>query len=141
MKKVLFLCLGLLAIGLTTTGCSNDDENASIEGKWFFSQTGLSVGGQEALDPYVHTEGCEKDYWEFNTGGVLKEVSFNKDGSTCESDIVLGTYTKSDNNLLVSLNGQSNVYTIMTLNSSTLKIKVTLIDNGQPIDYVYVFRR
>ena len=141
MKKVLFLCLGLLAISLTITGCSKDDENTSIEGKWIFSEQGFANGDQESLEPYENTEGCEKDYWEFKTGGILKDESFYNDGDGCESEVVLGTYTKSDNNLLISLDGDSDVATIMILNSSTLKIKVTLIDNGQAIDYITVLKR
>lgn len=140
MKRILILCLGLLTIGLTTTSCS-DDENTSIVGKWVFHETGLLINGQESLEPYEHTAGCDKDYWEFKSGSVLEDVSYYNDGNGCETDIILGTYTQSDSNLLISLDGESEVATILTLNSSTLKIKVTLLNNGQSIDYITVFKR
>lgn len=140
MKRILILCLGLLTIGLTSTSCS-DDENTSIEGKWVFDQTGLLINGQESLEPYEHEVGCEKDYWEFKSGGILNDGSYYNDGTNCETEIVTGTYAQSDSNLLISLDGESDVATIITLNSSTLKLKVTLIDNGQPIDYITVFKR
>lgn len=141
MKKALILCLTLLFIGSTTISCSRDDENTSIEGKWEFFQEGFSIGNQEALEPYSHTAGCEKDYWEFKTAGVLVDGSFFDNGNGCETDVFLGTYAKSDNNLLLSLGGESIVATIMTLNSSTLKIKVTLLEDGEPINYVTVLKR
>jgi hypothetical protein len=133
MKKVLFLCLTLFVLGLTITACSKDDDNTSIEGKWVFSQEGFAIGNQEVLEAYEHTVGCEKDYWEFKTGSVLVDGSFYDDGNGCESEIYLETYVKSGNDLLLSLDGESIAATIMTLNSSTLKFKVTFIEDGQSI--------
>ena len=46
MKKILFLFVSTLALGLTS--CSKDDDSdstpASIEGKWDYFQEGVLVG-------------------------------------------------------------------------------------------------
>ena len=141
MKKISIFFIALLSLGLTTSSCS-DDENTSIVGKWIFSQEGFAVeGGQEVLVPYQHTSGCNQDYVEFTAEGVVKNENYFNEGAGCESDLSMGTYLKSDNNLTLTIDGETVNATIITLNSSTLKIKVTVVEGAETVSYITVFSR
>ncbi len=140
MKKISIFFIALLSLGLTTSSCS-DDENTSIVGKWIFSQEGFEIGGQEVLEPYEHTAGCNKDYVEFTSEGIVKNENYFNEGAGCESDLSMGTYLKSDNSLTLTIGGETVNATIITLNSSTLKIKVTVVEGAETVNYITVFSR
>ena len=141
MKKLLILFLSVVTSGLLLTSCSDDDESASINGKWEFYQTGFSFGGQEELELYEHSEGCNKDYLEFLGGGVLNDVSYFNNGETCEEFSDQGSWSKNGNTLTVTYDGESFTATIVTLDSTTLKISITEDFEGTPITVIAVLKR
>lgn len=139
MKKVLLFGLSLAA--LTFTSCSDDDgDSASIEGKWYYSEQGVSANGAEVLTDYMdHEDGCEKDYVEFLADGVFKDVDyFNSD---CETFIDETTWSRSGNSLTIGEGEDAETATIATLSGSTLKITTSETIDGQTINYVEVYTR
>lgn len=122
MKKII---LGLfLTIGLVS--CNNDDASsddgstAAIEGKWAYSKVGAIVGGQEVLTDYPHECATKKDYIELVAGGNANDVYYPSD---CVADIVAGAWSKSGNNVSITFDGITEAAEIITLNTTTLKVK------------------
>lgn len=90
---------------------------------------------------YEHAAGCEKDYLEFLGGGVLNDVSYFNNGESCEEFSDQGTWSKSGNTLTVTYDGESFTATIVTLDSTTLKISITEDFEGTPITVIAVLKR
>ena len=136
MKKILFLFVSTLALGLTS--CSKDDDSdstpASIEGKWDYFQEGVLVGNQELLEAYSHDCTTKKDYTEFVAGGVLKDVYYY---DNCAEEIDLGTWSRNGNTLTVNLGGETANAEILVLDSQTLKVKSTF----EGVTYIQVVKR
>ena len=136
MKKILFLFVSTLVLGLTS--CSKDDDSSSsstgLEGRWEYSQEGAIVGGQEVLAPYEHECSSQKDYTEFLAGGVMKDYYFD---TNCTQDLSQGTWTKSGNSLAVNFGGEIATAEIVTLNATTLKVKIVF--SGET--FIQVFTR
>lgn len=142
MKKLLILFLSVVGSGVLLTSCSDDDgDSGSIVGKWEFYQEGLSVGGVEELDLYEHTPGCEKDFVELFSGGNYQDVFYYNNGEGCTEDTSTGTWSRSGNSLTITSGGETNTATIVTLNSSTLKVSITEEFEGLPITAIIVFKR
>ena len=142
MKKLIVLFLSVMTSGLLLTSCSDDDESgSSIEGKWDFFQVGISALGQEILEPYEHQEGCDKDNLNFKSGGVLDAEEFFNNGEGCDSDIEIGSWAKSGSTLTFTFEGELVEATIVTLDSSTLKLNVSEEFEGQPLNLVLVLKR
>lgn len=140
MKKITILFVSVLSLGLTLTSCSKDDDSsssssASVEGKWKYVKEGAIVSGQEILTDYVNeAPECGNDYIEVLAGGVFKDMYYYNDGA-CQSDLSTGTWSKTDNNMTVTLDGEPVNVQILTLNSTTLKVKY--LDSGMEEIEVY----
>lgn len=136
MKKILLLFVSTLVLGITS--CSKDDDSSSnssnLEGRWEYFQEGTIVGGTENLGSWDHECPTKKDYIELLGGGVMKDMVYWTD---CEDDIVTGTWSSDGTNFSASIGGESTSGEILTLNSTTLKIKY--VDGG--ITFVQVFKR
>lgn len=132
MKKLSILFVSILTLGLSLSSCSNNDDNsASIEGKWETTYEGTIVDGKEVLEPAETNGNCAQDYIEFLTNGTFNDIIFHSD---CQSTNDNGTWSKKDNKLTIKYNGnsESNVVEILILNSTTLKIKNIITEAGQP---------
>lgn len=126
MKKVILLFVAIVSLS-SITSCSDDDEaEASLVGKWEYSQAGISGGGQDLLLPYEHTEGCTKDFVQI-TATLYADHSFFNDGG-CEEDIETSTYTRSGNTLTIGTGADAYTATIATLNGNTLRLNVSSED-------------
>lgn len=143
MKKITILFVSVLSLGLALTSCSKDDDSSSsssatgVEGKWKYVKEGAIVSGQEVLMDYVNdAPQCGSDYIEILANGTAKDVYFYTDGG-CTSDIATGTWSKSGNTMTVSFEGVTESAEILTLNSTTLKVKYTDSDTGMEMLQVY----
>jgi hypothetical protein len=129
MKRLSILFLSVMTLGLSISGCSNDDENnASIEGKWELAKVGTVVSGKELLiDIPTFPNKCGKDYLDFVKGGVLNDYSFSdSDSEDCTKPVETAVWTVSAKKLNIKYNIGSNAdYEILELSNSTLKIKET----------------
>ena len=137
------LLLALFAATAMFTSCGDDDSSstsAPLEGKWYYSQDGVSANGQEVLTPYEQDTECnKKDYLEFVAGGVFNDFDFY--GTDCASDNDNGTWTKSGKTITTIVDGETTTATIEKLTSSTLKIKSAYTQGGTTVNYVTVFTK
>jgi len=140
MKKNKVLFVSVLSLGLALTSCSKDDNSsssssASVEGKWKYTKEGTIVSGQEVLSDYVNdAPACGSDYLEILTGGTAKDIYYYNDGA-CQSDVGMGTWSKSGNTMAVTFDGVTDNAEILTLNSTTLKVKYSR--DGEEMINVY----
>lgn len=139
MKKVIILGLSVLALGISLVSCDKDDDAVAapvtVEGKWIFSKEGDIVDGQEVLIDYEgNEEGCAKDFITINADGTMVQTDFYI-LETCQSNDLNATWSKSESTISFLFEGEdvAEVYDIITLDGSTLKLK-----NG---DSTYVFVR
>lgn len=113
------------------SSCSSDDDsskNASIVGKWTFDTTIINNG---IPIPYDDHEVCGKDYLEFKSDNTFVEI----DVWDCELDVVdYGTYSKTNNQLMIMSEGETYLAEIIELTNSKLKIKMEFDDNGDGIN-------
>jgi len=113
MKKQLFFLMLIAGCMLAFTGCSKDDDDASIEGRWNAkSEIGkYSVNGVEEIDEDTYAPGeyeiafNDGKFVEYYEGEVDDEGSYSVSGDKL-------TYDYGD--------GDKEVVTIKTLNSNTL---------------------
>ena len=116
MKKIYALGLGLLFLA----SCASDDGGSSVDEsqltkKWYYVSSvysGITI-------PYDDHEACGKDYIEFVTGGIMRDV----DVWDCEEDVYMGIWSLDGNKLTVGSDGESSVVTISKLNETTLQVK------------------
>ena len=122
MKKLSVLFVAVLALGMSFVSCDKDDDNAGIEGKWYFSKIATTVG--TVVTPEIdfdHSCNTKKDFIEFKTGGVAIGGYYD---SECVLDQNTLTWSKSGNTLVID---NENVE-ILTLTNSTLKLKSLYTD-------------
>ncbi|AWA30816.1 hypothetical protein HYN48_12410 [Flavobacterium magnum] len=136
MKNI--LKVAVLVLSMSFVGCSSDDDEASIVGKWNFSKEGLAAQGQEVLTDYTHATGCTKDNVEFKADGTISETYYD---DACAASTSNGTYTKSGNTVVVTMDGVATTYEVKQLSGSTLKVYDTESIDGQSFTNVTVFTK
>lgn len=138
MKKIILLFVAIVSLS-SITSCSNDDDNdASLIGKWQYTKEGISANGQEALTDYEHAEGCTKDYIQI-TATTVTDHTFYNDGD-CTEDTLTVNYSRNGSTLTVGTGSDASVAQIATLTDTTLKITYT--DSDFPgVLYVDVYTR
>ena len=134
MKKIL-LFVAVLAVGLTS--CSDDDDKKGIIGKWTFDQTGLMINDQEEYEAYQHSPGCPKDYIEFDTDDIARNVQYETEEIQCFPNEDLFTWSKDGDTLTLTSGGVTSTFEIITLSNSTLKLKYV----SQGTAYYSIFKR
>ena len=146
MKKIKIVLFSVLALGLTLTSCSDDDNkggndtSGTLEGKWVYAKEGVSANGQDALIDYDHTEGCDKDYMEI-TATTVKDVWYNNNGTACEEDSDTSTYTRNGNTITVKEGEETFISTIEKLTASELRISDEETENGVTVKYITTYTR
>lgn len=133
MKKLIVLFVFALVTVLNFNSCSSDNESSSsssVTGKWNFSKFSTTVSGVTSpeMDWADNEPGCPKNYVEFKTGGVFNGASYS--GSTCVLDISSGTWVQSGNTFTLTLGTEVTTFQVVSVTSSTLKIKTTETDSG-----------
>ena len=144
MKKLSILFLTIITLGLSVSSCSNDDENnASIEGKWELTQEGAILNGREILQAVTNEGGCSNEIYEYMKDGSFTNTYSELSNSKCTTFTDKGTWTKNGNTLTEKYQGdsESDSYTIINLSNSELKIKEVFTDSGITLEFVRVFKR
>ncbi|WP_428230169.1 lipocalin family protein [Flavobacterium sp.] len=149
MKKLSTLFLFLTTIGVISTSCSNDDSstvnNASIVGKWEFSQYGIGPVGKEIFTDRTNITECGKDYMEFLSDGTYKIVLFKKDNGKCVTMEDDGKYTKNGSILSLKKGNIENLEPanseIILLNKSSLKIRITSQIEKETVSEISIFKK
>lgn len=130
-NKIYFLAILVFGLGFLSS-CSSDDDNGSglgsnqIVGKWEYLRTGELVNGIEILEPWEHECSSKKDNVEFTSANEAFDIYHYSDCSfstdvfqyALEGDVLKMTYT--DNGTTIT-----ETVTVVTLNSTTLKVKQT----------------
>ena len=128
MKTKRILLGLLLCIGLTTTSCSNDDNEGEtlvpLSGKWDLSKTGTVINGTETLtDAAENQSGCNKDYLELKLDNTVNVGDYSSVVSACALTVQSGIYSRSHNNLTTVVNGVSKTQDIVNLTLKELKLR------------------
>ena len=137
MKKVFALML-VSSLGFGLVSCSSDDDgdsgpNYSVVGKWEI--TNYTVGGTAVEDCSV--EGMR----QFKPDGTLIQEEFAEDeNGVCtetENSPLIGTYTKSGDNLSTTMSGITKNYDLEFINEN----KFTLTEEYNNVDFVFTFTK
>ncbi len=138
MKKII---LFLIFIGLTSSCNSDDQDSATIIGKWYI-KGGVSNGGE--FQNYNHDCETSKDFQEFFTNG---ELTFNGFNSQCTlSDTQTSVWEMNGNVLTVSNTPfdpmiYQYTYVIESLTNEELKLKQTVNEPEGIVVYVTTYTR
>ena len=123
MKKSILLFVAVLATAFSS--CSKDDNpsnEASLLGKWQPVKQGVVMSGQELVQDFQHTLGCDKNYVEF-TNTMFTQHDFDKNMSDqCEEDIAAYSYSRTGNTISVLEEGELLTLQIAQLDATTLKL-------------------
>jgi len=144
MKKLIILFVFALVTILNFTSCSSDNESSSsssIVGKWNFSKFSTTFNGVTSpeMDYDGNESGCPKDYVEFKTGGVFNEGDYT--GSTCVLDQLAGTWVQSGSTITLTEGTDVVTVQVVSVTSSTLKVKSTETDSGVTITINITFTK
>ena len=143
MSKIVKVFL-ILTIGLLVS-CSNDDSSdtksssfkADIIGTWELYSSAIngveSIENDDCLDRVIFTSDTveSEEYYDYedDNGCVLDYESGD------------GSYTIEGNMLTGTVDGETITFEILELNSTTLKIKGTITEDGITFTFVETFRR
>lgn len=146
MKLKTFALLGVICTSVVFTSCKKDDDKkeetpaASIEGTWKMTAQTMTVNlgtGDTTMNTYADMEACEKDdLVRFNADKTVTNLAgatkCDPSEPTSESG---GTWAlSSDQKTLTVTDGSPDVFTVVTLNTTTLKLKMT--DSSRGMTYV-----
>lgn len=144
MKQIKVL-LAAVIITAFSASCSSDDNGDSTSGnimaKWTPTKTVTSLNGnnQDPANYSGNEAGCDKDYTEFLTGGVVKDVVFYHNAAeACTEDAdASSTWSKNGNTLVID--GDS--YEITKLTGSELRYKSTVQTGGATLTVTEYFTK
>jgi hypothetical protein len=136
MKKILLVVIAIVSFS-TITSCDKDDDQASLQGKWEYSQDGFAVNGVEILVAYQHEAGCTKNFSVFSANTIIDYTYFSDD---CEETVMTIPFSRSGNTITVGSGEFSATFEIKTLDANTLKLYS--VDSEDPEEvYVVVYKR
>lgn len=129
MKKFRLLLCGLMVAGVAFTSCSDDDgdapaQQASITGKWYYSQRGLNAAGQDmGFSNYSeHATGCTKDNMELTEGGAWREYDYTS-APACTESVETSTYTRTANSITFGTGEGADTWEIESVTDNTLRLR------------------
>lgn len=144
MKRLSILFLSILTIGLSISSCSKDDDNeASLEGKWVLTQEGAVFNGKEILQPVENEGGCDSETYQYLNNGTVINTYSEFLNSKCNNETENGTWSRNGNKLTEKFQGESEgtVYEIADLTGSQLKLKETYSEAGVSVSFIRVFAK
>jgi len=142
MKKTIKTFFLILTIGLMVN-CSSDDNSDSdtvstdIVGTW--ELISLTLNDLEFLD---ETSCLDRLIFTATTVQSLEFYDY-EDGEGCVLDYTseAGSYDISGKMLTVTIEGETIIFEIVELNSTTLKLKASLTEDGETFTFFETFRR
>jgi hypothetical protein len=136
MKKIKMLFVSVFVLGFFLSSCTSDsgpvDMNL-INGKWLFNKSTATSSGITIpySTPYFKNEdGCEKDYVEIKTGGIITNGDYS---SGCNLETKDGTWTESGNTITITVPGSdfSGTFNVASLSANELILKIDGTYGGQ----------
>jgi hypothetical protein len=145
MKKFKLLLCGMMVAGFAFTSCSDDDsaptQQASLTGKWYYSQQGISAFGVDNLQNYSgHAAGCTKDNMELTADGAWKEYDYSA-SPQCTESVMTSTYTTGNSSITFGTGESAETYEIESLTENTLRIRQAYTQSGQTYYDVETYTR
>lgn len=132
MKKLSILFLSVLALGMAVVSCSSDDDKAeaSIEGKWNVSKMSISSPGipTQEIDNPENAPGCNKNYVEIKTGGVVVDGFY--EGTACTLSTDTGTWSKNGNKVTFKYGSETEVFDVVSVTNSSMTLGTTYTESG-----------
>ncbi|MFN3755525.1 MAG: lipocalin family protein [Flavobacterium sp.] len=128
MKNRSLLFALTLLMGVFAISCNNDDNGGEtlvpLIGKWNLNQVGILVNNEEVLiDAPQNQAGCNKDYLELKVGNDANEGDYDSTESPCQLTVKTGSYSRTNNNLTTTIDGNTKTQDIMNLSTTELKVK------------------
>ncbi|MCR5860899.1 hypothetical protein LRS05_01505 [Flavobacterium sp. J372] len=144
MKKIkLYLCLLFAAV---LASCSDDSTERTIAaqppitGKWYYSQQGQSIAGEDFLVNYtLHTAGCSKDNIVLGTDNSYRINEYSEEN--CQEISNTSTYSVNNNFITFGTGSSANTYEIESVTSTTLRLRQAEAVNGTTEYWVETFTR
>lgn len=137
MKKTSILFFLAIILGFFFTSCTKDisgpvDMDYLVE-KWNFNKSTASSSGftlPYSTDYLKNEEGCNKDYIEFISGGIVK---FGNYTPNCVFEEKVGTWSQNGNSILISVTGSSfnGTFDVASLSANELILKIDGTYNGK----------
>lgn len=136
MKKTLLLFFSVLVLGISLSSCTNDSgpvDMSFIEGKWLFNKSTATSSGftiPYSTSYFKNEDGCDKDYIEFLSGGVVKNGDY---ADSCVFTLKEGTWSESENSLIIAVNDTSfnGTFVVSSLSATELILKIDGTYGGQ----------
>jgi hypothetical protein len=153
MKKTSILFLFITTLIFTATSCSNDSDNennASIVGKWEILQYGIGPIDHEIFTDRVNVTECGKDYIEFLSDGTYKIILFSKHKEECYTIEDNGKYIKNESTLSLIkylldsdhiIESEPANSEIIVLNENTLKIRILTKTEKETVSQISIFKK
>ena len=127
MKTKSILLVLVLSIGLFLTSCTDDNGGetlAPLVGKWNITKVGTTVGSTETMtDPPQNQSGCDKDYLNLRIDNTVIMGDYSSSISPCALTTKSGIYSRSNNNLTLTIDGVTTTRNIVNLSLIELKLK------------------
>jgi len=128
MKNRSLLFVFTLVIGLVTASCTSDDNKGEtivpLVGKWNLDKVGIVVSGEEVLtDAPQNQAGCNKDYLELKVGSDVNQGDYDSSDNPCELTVKTGSYSRVNNNLTTTIDGNTKTQDILNLSLTELKVR------------------
>ncbi|TDO78013.1 lipocalin-like protein [Flavobacterium chryseum] len=144
MKKLSILFLSVLALGLSTSSCSSDDDNeGTLEGKWELTEVGVGYDGKEAVGPVQNEGGCKTEIAEYLQDGKFTDTYSEYTNDKCNTSSETGTWTKDGSKITRKYTGddETEVLEVLELTGSRLKTKITYTESGVTLSTISVYKK
>lgn len=147
MKNIITKLLVLATLTIFLMSCSKDEAPAPatslIVGKWTQIKTVVTVpGSPTATEPYTGNEpGCNKDFLEFVSGGVVNSTDFEKVNNLCVPTTDVAMWAQTGNNLKITVGAEITNFNIEALTATDLVLKGTESNGSITATFVLYFSR
>ena len=130
MKKIGKILVSVLILGISFSSCTQDISGpvdmSFIAGKWLFNKSTASSGGFTIPYPtpyFKNEDGCEKDYVDIITGGVVTNGDYS---SGCSLSTKAGTWTQSGNTITIAVAGSTvnGTFNVESLSATELILSI-----------------
>jgi hypothetical protein len=145
MKKIKLLVSTLAVAGLLAS-CSDDSTERTISaqppitGKWYYSQQGQSINGEDFLADYTsHIPGCSKDNIVLGTDNSYRRNDYSE--QTCQEVSTTSTYLVDNNFITFGTGAEANTYEIESVTANTLRLRQAEGVDGVTVYLVETYTR
>ena len=131
MKRITKSIIAVFTITTMLVSCSKDEASTDPTGNWNMDNLVVSQPNKALQTIDVDGDCTVKTNFNLKTGGTFQEGDVNPD--TCEILVTDGSWKKNTTNSVeITLDGVSQVFTIQSITSSKLVLRVTDLGPDAP---------